>query len=224
MTIKLRLLLVSVAWFASAGMPLAAVQQQPPDKPPLLSTVPSPPAGVTPVPADMSGQPLQVGDLPPGVVVIRVIRRSFAENIPAQRVHLQVGQDDRQVEATTDESGRARFDGLRIGETVRVVASVEGETLGSGPFEIPADGGVRMLLVAGVGAGVPVSADSVATTDNRPRADARQPDPASPIVSLNAASVAIALFAMAGAAILWSLRPRHGAANRRSARIASDSR
>ena len=168
MTIRHRLVLASVVLIASARTPAAA--QQATEKPPLLSTVPSPPAGATPVPADMSGQPLQVGDLPPGVAVVRVIRRSFADNIRAQRVQLQVGPDGRRMEAVTDNSGRARFDGLRIGDTVRVSAAVDGEALGSGAFVIPAEGGVRMLLVAGVGAGEPAGAAPM--VDSQPSIDA----------------------------------------------------
>ena len=215
-------LIVTIALLAVAGTSTAS-QPPPADKPPLLSTVPSPPAGATPVPADMSGQPLQVGDLPPGVLMVRVIRRSFAENLSGERVRIQVGPEARSFESTTDRSGRARFDGLRIGDHVRVSASIDGEVLGSGTFVLPADGGVRMLLVSGVGAGIPADAESVAPAESLPPVHtARQFNATGSIVALDAASVAITLFAMTGLAILWSLRPR--SASRRSAGGASDSR
>lgn len=215
MTNTYRLILASVVLIASAGTPAGA--QQATEKPPLLSTVPSPPAGATPVPADMSGQPLQVGDLPPGVAVVRVIRRSFAENMRGERVQLQVGPGGRQMEAATDDSGRARFDGLRVGDMVRVSAVIDGEPLGSAPFVIPSEGGVRMLLVAGVGAGVPVPVESIAMTDSRPSAETvRQSGSTRWIVSIDAASVAITLFAVAGGAILWTLRPRQRASSRKA--------
>ena len=155
----------------------------------------------------MSGQPLQVGDLPPGVLVIRVIRRSFAQNLPGERVRIQVGPEARSLEATTDQTGRARFDGLRVGDSVRVSASVQGESLGSGNFAIPAEGGVRMLLVAGVGAGFFAEAEPIVAADSRPRVETvRQSSSMRSFVAVDAASVAITIFGIAAAAILWSVR------------------
>lgn len=115
------------------------------------------------------------------------------------------------LEATTDETGRARFDGLRIGDSVRVSASIDREALGSGNFMIPAEGGVRMLLVSGVGAGAFADDEPIATAESRAGAEpVRQSSSARPIVAVDAASVAITLFAITGLAILWSLRPRSG--------------
>lgn len=105
----------------------------------------------------MSGYPLQVGDLPPGIVAIRVIRESFQANLPNQTVLLRVGTSDRVLSATTNAEGRVQFDGLQIGESVRVRATVEAEVLESQRFELPAQAGVRMVLVAGVGAGLAVA-------------------------------------------------------------------
>lgn len=221
MTLKCSVHIVMAVLLSSAGVSVAS-PQPPAEKPPLLSTVPSPPAGITPVPADMSGQPLQVGDLPPGVLVIRVIRRTFAGNLPGQRVRIQVGTDTTWRDAATDETGRARFDGLRIGDTVRVSGSVDGESLGSNSFVIPGDGGVRMLLVAGVGAGALMNADATRAPESRPGAGTgRQPAATRTTVVVDASTIAITLFAMTGMAILWSLRPR--SANRKSATSASDS-
>ena len=53
----------------------------------------------------------------------------------------------------TDDGGRATFDGLRPGTTYRAVAVVSGERLESQPFTQPASGGVRVVLVAGIGPG-----------------------------------------------------------------------
>jgi hypothetical protein len=191
------------------GSLLCAQAQERPERPPLLSTVPSPPAGVTPVPAEMSGQPLQVGDLPPGVVVIRVIRRSFADNVASHRVQLRVGSQPRVVESTTDASGRARFDGLQVGETVRATTSIDGETLDSRSFALPAEGGVRMLLVAGVGAGAAGGVEPIVVADSAPSGtlDAR-PALEGQLVPVTAASVAITIFALTSGAILWSVRRR----------------
>lgn len=150
------------AWAQPASAPPSSAQQTSPhpglaSPPKVLSTVPDPPAGSVAEPTQMSGMPLQVGDLPPGIVVVRVIRRSFADNVKDQRVDLRVGPGGRTVSATTDASGRAQFNGQTIGATVSATAVVDGERLDSETFEIPAQGGVRMVLVAGVGAGTPAA-------------------------------------------------------------------
>src|SRR5262249_49909827 len=48
----------------------------------------------------------------------------------------------------TDENGRAQFDRLEPGTTVQAVAVVDGERLESQEFPVPAQGGVRTMLVA----------------------------------------------------------------------------
>ena len=42
-----------------------------------------------------------------------------------------------------------------MGDVVRAHSEVDGETLESQPFELPPQGGVRVALVSGIGAGVP---------------------------------------------------------------------
>ncbi|MFN8061643.1 MAG: hypothetical protein U0Q12_20970 [Vicinamibacterales bacterium] len=100
----------------------------------------------------MSGLPLQVGDLPPGTVAIRVVRDPFA-NVTSQTVELHVGQGGRVLSSVTGADGRAIFEGLAVGDEVYGVATVEGELLQTQRFALPAQGGVRVLLVAGIGAG-----------------------------------------------------------------------
>ncbi|MCM3879213.1 MAG: carboxypeptidase-like regulatory domain-containing protein [Vicinamibacterales bacterium] len=108
---------------------------------------------MTSEPAQMSGLPLQVGDLPPGTVAVRIIRNNFSNNIAGQSVTLTVGTTEPAVNTTSDSSGRAVFNSLRVGSSVRAKAVVDGEVLESQQFELPAQGGVRLVLVAGVGAG-----------------------------------------------------------------------
>jgi hypothetical protein len=48
----------------------------------------------------------------------------------------------------TDENGRAEFSGVAPGTTVRAVTTVDGERLESQDFPWPADGGIRLMLVA----------------------------------------------------------------------------
>jgi len=197
--------------------------------PPVLSTQASPPAGATSEPAQMSGYALQVGDLPPGIVAIRVIRESFRTNVPNQTVLLRVGDSNRVLSAVTNTEGRVQFDGLRVGESVRVRAAVGAEVLESQRFEVPAQGGVRMVLVSGVGAGVaspsdpwpaatvapasvpiappptpmaPPAATTPATTAPVPAREA----PASSHIGFVAAGVALS--AVAG---MWLVRRRAGA-------------
>ena len=100
-------------------------------------------------PRQMAGIPRPVDDLPSGSVSVRVIRGALTNNIPDQPVQLQVGPDIQTVR--TDAQGRAQFDKLPAGVTLRASAIVDGERLESEPFPAPAQGGIRLLLVASSG-------------------------------------------------------------------------
>ena len=54
--------------------------------------------------------------------------------------------------ATTDDQGRAQFTGIAPGTMLTAEAVVDGETLRSQEFAVPSGGGVRVALVAGLGA------------------------------------------------------------------------
>ncbi len=140
------LLLGAVTAHAQTSAPV------PPTTPPVLSTVPTPPPGVVAEPGQMSGVPLQVGDLPPGFVVVRVVRRSFQTNLPGQSVTLRVGDGPTVMTATTGDDGRAQFSSLRVGDFVQLRATVGAERLESQRFQLPAEAGTRLVLVADVGA------------------------------------------------------------------------
>lgn len=164
----------------------AAAQQSPgrAGQPPLLSSTPTPPAGAKSEPSQMSGLPLQVGDLPPGTVAVRVVRRSFASNVVNQRVDLEVvGANGRVLQGTTDAVGRALFTGLRVGDVVVARATVDGESLESQRFELPSQGGVRVALVSGIGAGTPGTAGTPPPSGGAPPA----PSQAQPVGSASAA-------------------------------------
>ena len=94
----------------------------------------------------MSGIPRPVTDLPTGSISIRLIRGDLSNNITNFPVELHVGSKVQTVK--TDDSGRAQFDGLAAGTAVKAVAVVDGERLESQEFPVPAQGGVRMMLVA----------------------------------------------------------------------------
>jgi hypothetical protein len=94
----------------------------------------------------MSGIPRPVDDLPAGSISIRLIRGSLANNITGHPVELHVG--GKVQTAKTDENGRAQFDKLPAGTTVKATADVDGEHLESQEFPAPAQGGIRLMLVA----------------------------------------------------------------------------
>lgn len=98
----------------------------------------------------MSGVPLPGGDLPNGTVTVRVVRERMGNNLPGQEV--AVTTPDGRVTAVTDDQGRAEFTSLTPGSSVTAEVTVDGETLRSQPFAVPAQGGVRVALVAGAAA------------------------------------------------------------------------
>ncbi len=94
----------------------------------------------------MSGVPLPVVDLAPGTVTVRVVRGSMANVINGHPVELHGGPT--LLTVTTNSTGRAEFQGLRVGTRVKAVTTVDGERLESQEFEVPQNGGIRVALVA----------------------------------------------------------------------------
>jgi len=99
-----------------------------------------------PDPRQMSGQPLPVGDLSPGTVTARVIRGQLSNPIEGQAVELTGAGVPKT--AATDKSGRATFTGLTPGMRVKVATVVGTERIESQEFQVPAAGGIRLMLVA----------------------------------------------------------------------------
>ena len=99
-----------------------------------------------PDPKQMAGIPRPVDDLPTGSVSVRLIRGELSNNIANHPVELRVGENVQT--AKTDEAGRAQFDKLPAGATLKAVAVVDGERLESQEFPAPARGGIRLMLVA----------------------------------------------------------------------------
>lgn len=134
--------------------------------------------GVAPVVAQMpdlrqmSGQPLPSGELPVGTLSVRVVRGSISNNVANQDVRLEGGGPARTIR--TDASGRAVFSGLASGTIWRAVTTVDGERLESQAIEMPASGGLRVLLAAGLqaGAGAPAAGGA---TSGAPSAQPGQP-------------------------------------------------
>jgi hypothetical protein len=98
-----------------------------------------------PNPKDMSGLARPADDLPVGAISVRVIRGSFANNIPNQPVEFTV--DGKTQTIPTDSDGRAQLSGLRPGTHVKAVTVVAGERLESQDVTM-GNSGIRMMLVA----------------------------------------------------------------------------
>lgn len=108
---------------------------------------PSPPPGM-PHAAQMSGIPLPSPDLPAGTLSIRIAYGGLTETLPATEVELEIlkGQGVMRQKATSDQAGRARFDGLPLGAQATAIVVHHGETFSTAAFKISGESGLRMLL------------------------------------------------------------------------------
>ena len=122
----------------------------------LLSAAPA--AAQMPDPRQMSGIPLPVADVAPGTVTVRVIKGSLTNVISNHPVELQVGSTT--LKASTDAAGRASFERVPPGSQVKAFTQVAGERLESQQFQVPATGGIRLMLVAAdPGSSAPAAVD-----------------------------------------------------------------
>ena len=121
--------------------------------------------------SQMNGRSLPAPDAPAGSATVRVMRETLGNNVVGQEVTLTDANGVSVGARKTDDSGRATFDGLRPGYAYIAVAVVSGERLVSQPFTQPSSGGVRVVLVAGLGA-------AGAATGGAPPAAAATPAPA----------------------------------------------
>jgi len=101
-----------------------------------------------PDPALIHGRAIPAAELPTGTVTVRVVREAIGNNVAGQDVRLTVAGSPRS--ARTDGQGRAEFTNLTPGADVRAEANVSGEPLTSETFMVPASGGLRVILVAGL--------------------------------------------------------------------------
>lgn len=100
-----------------------------------------------PDPKQMAGIPRPVTDLPDSSISVRLIRGQLSNNIASHLVELHFA-NGRVIKVNTDDAGRAQFDKLPRGESVKATADVDGEHLESQDFQVPAQGGIRLMLVA----------------------------------------------------------------------------
>ena len=101
-----------------------------------------------PDPSAIAGTPLPAPELADSTITVRVVRERMGNNVSGQVVTLRVGAASRT--ATTDAQGRAQFDGIAAGTLVQASTTVDGEALTSQEFPVPAKGGVRIALIAGI--------------------------------------------------------------------------
>jgi hypothetical protein len=102
--------------------------------------------GQMPDPKQISGRPLPVPDIPTGTVTARVIRGQLTNPLEGETVELTGAGAPKA--AKTDSAGRATFSSLQPGSRVTMSVTVGSEKIESQEFEVPAQGGVRVLLVA----------------------------------------------------------------------------
>jgi len=110
-----------------------------------LLSWPAVPRAQMPDPSQMNGLSMPTPDLPNGTVSVRVIRGQLTNNLQGVTVDLIGAGEPRHAQTGAD--GRALFAGVPPGSTVHAVAAVNGERRESQPFEVPAQGGVRTILV-----------------------------------------------------------------------------
>lgn len=101
-----------------------------------------------PDPSQIAGRALPGPELPDGTVSVRLVREALGNNIVGHEVSVTAGDTTRT--AKTDESGRAAISGLPAGASARAEAVVDGERLVSHPFDVPRQGGIRVILISGL--------------------------------------------------------------------------
>ena len=103
----------------------------------------------------MNGMALPSGDMPDGSVSVRVVKQALGNNVVGTTV--TVTGDGVTDSAPTDEAGRAIFAALGAGKTLIAAVTVDGETVRSQPFQVPAKGGIRVILAAGLTGAAPTA-------------------------------------------------------------------
>lgn len=101
-----------------------------------------------PDPTQIAGMAIPAPELPDGTVSIRLVREQLGNNIVGHEVTVVAG--DMKKSGKTDDSGRATITGLLAGSSATAHATVDGEELTSKPFDVPARGGIRVILISGL--------------------------------------------------------------------------
>jgi hypothetical protein len=121
------------------------------------------------------GQPLPDQGMPAGTVSVRVARKipaNAAAEVDVAAIIKNAGGDLRKRSLKTDASGRALFEGLVPGDEFHAEVTVDGELLTTKTFPIPEQGGVRTMLIAGLG---PAAEGDDQASGAAPAADGHEP-------------------------------------------------
>jgi hypothetical protein len=105
---------------------------------------------------EIVGRPLPDVGMPTGTVSVRVARRMPANGVADAEVSAIIknaGGDLRKRTEKTDADGRAMFEGMTPGDEFHAEVTVDGETLKTETFTLPAQGGLRTMLIAALGQG-----------------------------------------------------------------------
>jgi hypothetical protein len=140
----------------------------------------------------ISGRPLPDPGMPAGTLSVRVARKMPANGVADAEITVLVknaGGDVRKRTAKTDSGGRALIEGIGAGDSVKAEVIVDGEKLATDDIMMPPQGGVRTMLIAGLGpapAGGSAGAGGGAEDDFSLGAStgAAQPDPSLPTKTL----------------------------------------
>ena len=187
----------------------------------LASAIPAAAAGQDPPATTGAGQqmvraagmPLADGALPPGSMTVRVVKGAFDGDLSGISVEVEVA-GQKTLSAQTGAMGRAEFAHLPIGGTVRASTIVNGERLQSDVFAMPAESGVRVLLVTGTGASmasagtpVPLTAEALPVAATAAMDPPRAAIDGVTAVRATVVSLTVIAFAVVGMQ-QWRRRPR----------------
>ncbi|HVV51504.1 MAG TPA: hypothetical protein VHO06_17680, partial [Polyangia bacterium] len=110
---------------------------------------------------EVVGRPLPDVGMPAGTVSVRVARQMPSNGVAGAEVSAVIknaGGDLRRRTEKTDADGRAMFEGMAPGDEFHAEVTVDGERLETQTFTLPAQGGLRTMLLAALGAGGPPAA------------------------------------------------------------------
>ncbi len=114
---------------------------------------------------EVVGRPLPDVGMPAGTVSVRVARQMPSNGVAGAEVSAVIknaGGDLRRRTEKTDADGRAMFEGMAPGDEFHAEVTVDGERLETQTFTLPAQGGLRTMLIAALGAGGPPAAGGAA--------------------------------------------------------------
>jgi hypothetical protein len=102
----------------------------------------------------INGKPLPDAGMAAGTVTVRVARKMPVNAVAGVEVTAIIknsGGDLKKRTATTDAGGRAIFEGVGAGQQFQGQVVVDGETIKTTAFRMPDQGGIRTMLIAGLG-------------------------------------------------------------------------